>query len=628
MPAFRSMEARRRRHDPLKKPAVAGLDALPSLVRPMNRRSLCSTLVAVTVLVTVASDIGIRGQGRSVGMFFDDFSAEWMRRRPSQSTASRYFSGTEQDRLDRQLTPETSEWRRETVEQARRGLKELASFDRSRMTDAERVSAEVMQWQLQIIVDGDTFSDYDFPLDQFGGANVGIPNLLTVVHPVRSEGDARSYVARLREVDDRMAEASEEAARLVAKGIRPPRFILQSTISQMRQFVGSPAGQNPLVATFVERMNGVQSLTAAQRQQLRDEATKVVEGEVYPAWRKAIALLEAQLPSATDDAGLWRYKDGAAIYAYKLKQFTTTNMTAAEIHALGLREVSRIEGEMDAILRKLGRTEGTVKQRMEKLAADLSYPNTNDGRTRIMADIDGMIRDAAARSNTLFDLRPKSPVIAQPYPEFRWASAAASYTAPPLDGSRPGIFQMPLRPSSLTKASLRTLVYHETIPGHHFQVAFGVENRQLPKFRQVRALGGISAISEGWALYAERMVAQEGWYEGDLEGLLGQLDDELFRARRLVVDTGLHAMRWTRQQAIDYGIEPSEVERYVVNPGQACSYKIGQLEIFRLRDKARTALGQRFSIKDFHNVVLSAGSVPLTVLEREVDAYIASRKAA
>jgi uncharacterized protein (DUF885 family) len=592
----------------------------------MSRISFRAAVVAATILVLTSIDIS--GQSRTVGQFFDNFSAEWMRRRPSQSTGSRYFTGAEQDRLDRQLTPETPEWRGETVEQARRGLKELASFDRSRMTDAERVSADVMQWQLQVIVDGEPYSDYDFPFDQFAGANVGIPNLLTVVHPVRSEGDARNYVARLREVDDRMAEASEEAARLVAKGIRPPRFILQSTIAQMRQFAGSPVRQNPLVATFVERLNGVQSLNASARQQLGDDAAKVVESEVYPAWRKAIALLEAQLAAATDDAGVWRYKDGAAIYAYKLRQFTTTNMSAGEIHELGLREVTRIESDMDAILRKLGRTDGTVKQRMEKLSADLSYPITSEGRARIMADIDTMIRDADKRSNTLFDLRPKSPVIAQPYPEFRWASAAASYTAPPLDGSRPGIFQMPLRPSSMTKASLRTLVYHETIPGHHFQVAFGVENRELPKFRQVRALGGISAISEGWALYAERMVAQEGWYEGDLEGLLGQLDDELFRARRLVVDTGLHAMRWTRQQAIDYGIEASEVERYVVNPGQACSYKIGQLEIFRLRDKARAALGQRFNIKDFHNVVLSAGSVPLTILEREVDTYIAKTKAA
>jgi len=587
-----------------------------------------TSVVVATSLALTATAAGVKGQGRTIGAFFDDFSAEWMRQRPSQSTQSRYFTGAEQDRLDRQLTPETAAWKRGTVEQARRGLKELAAFDRSRMSDTERVSADVMQWQLQIIVEGEPFLDYVFPLEQFDGANVRLPNLMTVVHPLRTENDARNYMTRLREMDDRLAEATEEAARLAGKGIIPPRFILRSTISQMQQFVGSPAGQNPLVATFVERMNGAQALTDLQRQQLRDEATRIVESEVYPAWRNATALLESQLARATDDAGLWSFKDGAEIYAYKLKLFTTTTMTAAQIHELGRREVSRIEGEMDEILRKLGRTTGTVKERIEKLRAELSYPATDEGRARIMADIDVMIRNAEQRAEALFDLRPKARVIAQPYPQFRWASAAASYTAPPLDGSRPGIYQMPLRPDYMTRFGLRTLVYHETVPGHHFHSAFSLENPHLPKFRQVRAFGGISAIGEGWALYAERMVAQEAWYDGDLEGLLGQLDDELFRARRLVVDTGLHAMRWTRQQAIDYGIEASEVERYVVNPGQACSYKIGQLEIFRLREKARMELGPRFHVKDFHNVVLSAGTVPLTILEREVDAYIRSKQTA
>jgi uncharacterized protein (DUF885 family) len=587
---------------------------------------LRTAVLVVTSLALTATTAGVRAQGRTIGAFFDDFSAEWMRRRPSQSTQSRYFSGAEQDRLDRRLTPETAAWKRGTAEQARHGLKALEAFDRSRMGDTERVSADLMQWQLQIVVNGEPFLDYDFPLEQCDGANVRLPNMMTVVHPVRTGNDARNYVSRLREMDDRLAEATTEAARLAGKGIIPPRFILRSTISQMQQFVGSPAAQNPLVATFVERMKGVQALTDVQRQQLRDEAATIVESEIYPAWRKAIALLELQLARATDDAGLWRFKDGARIYAHKLKLFTTTNMTAEEIHQLGLREVSRIEGEMDAILRKLGRTTGSVKERIEKLRTDLSYPATHEGRARIMADIDAILRDAEKRADTLFDLRPKARVIAQPYPQFRWASAAACYTAPPIDGSRPGIYQMPLRPESMTRFSLRTLVYHETVPGHHFHSAFSVENRQLPKFRQARALGGISAIGEGWALYAERMVAQEGWYDDDLEGLLGQLDDELFRARRQVVDTGLHAMRWTREQAIDYGIEASEVERYVVNPGQACSYKIGQLEIFRLREKARTAMGPRFQIKDFHNVVLAAGTVPLTILEREVDAYIRSKQ--
>ena len=594
----------------------------------MSRLFARASVVFATSLVLTAMGASLKGRGRTIGAFFDDFSAEWMLRRPSQSTQSRYFTGAEQDRLDRQLTPETAAWRRGTVEQAGRGLRELAAFDRSRMSNTERVSADLMQWQLQIIVDGEPFLDYDFPLDQFAGANVRLPNLMTVVHPVRTETDARNYVTRLREMDDRLSEATQEAARRAGKGILPPRFVLRSTISQMQQFLGSPAGDNPLVATFAERMKGVRTLTDMQRQQLRDEATKIVESEVYPAWRKAIALLESQLARATDDAGVWRFKDGAAIYAHKLKLFTTTNMTAEQINELGLREVNRIEGEMDAVLRKLGRTTGTVKERIEKLRADLSYPASNEGRARIMADIDVIIRDAEKRADVLFDLRPKARVIAQPYPQFRWASAAASYTAPPLDGSRPGIYQMPLRPQYMTRFGLRTLVYHETVPGHHFHSAFSVENTKLPKFRQVGALGGISAIGEGWALYAERMVAQEAWYEGDLEGLLGQLDDELFRARRLVVDTGLHAMRWTREQAIDYGIEASEVERYVTNPGQACSYKIGQLEIFRLCDKARTELGQRFHVKDFHNVVLSAGTVPLTILEREVDAYIRSKQTA
>src|SRR5204863_3370076 len=221
-------------------------------------------------------------------------------------------------------------------------------------------------------------------------------------------------------------------------------------------------------------------------------------------------------------------------------------------------------------------------------------------------------------------IRPKAKVIAQPYPSFIEDAAAASYNSPAPDGSRPGVFQYPRRVSNMTKFGLKSTVYHETIPGHHFQIALTVENADLPRFRQIRAFGGISAYTEGWALYAERLAAESGWYDGDPEGLLGQLDNELFRARRLVVDTGLHAMRWTRQQAIDYGIEASEVERYVVFPGQACSYMLGQLKLLELRDKARSTLGHRFSFKDYHNAVLPIGTVPLTMLEREVNAYIAA----
>jgi uncharacterized protein (DUF885 family) len=478
------------------------------------------------------------------------------------------------------------------------------------------------------VVDGWAHRDYQFPLQQMSGANVSLPNLMTVIHPVGSAQDADNYLARLRLIDERMAEAAEQSAQRAARGIRPPRFILKATIAQMSQFVSGAPAANPLVTTFAERLEKVAALDAAARRALVAQAAATVEAEVYPAWKKAIAVLEAQLPAATDDAGLWRFPNGAQVYADRLRQFTSTGLGAQEIHDIGLREVARLESEMDRILRSLGRTEGSVKERMARLKKDLAYSDDADGRARLMADIETMIRDAERRSDALFDLRPKARVIAQPYPEYRWAAAAASYTAPPLDGSRPGVYQMPLRPERLTKLGLRTLVYHETVPGHHFQVALSVENRGVPKFRQTGVFGGTAAFSEGWGLYAERLAAEEGWYAGDPEGLLGQLDAELFRARRLVVDTGLHALRWTRQQAIDYGIEASEVERYVVMPGQATAYKIGQLEIIRLRDEARVALGSRFDPRQFHNRVLLTGSVPLTLLKQEVDAYVRSAKAA
>ncbi|NYZ63284.1 DUF885 domain-containing protein [Luteimonas deserti] len=568
------------------------------------------------------------GQGEvrpadGVSAFFARYTDDWMRRQPSASTASRYFDGALQTELDAQLTPQSAQFRRDTLALAQRGLSELAGFDRARMGDVERVSAELMDWQLRSLLEGERFSHYEFPLQQFSGANVNLPNLMTVVHPVRSVGDARTYLSRLGQFEARMDEATARARELAARDILPPRFILDATIAQMRQFVDGPAARNPLVATFAERLASVESLDPGARETLVAEATRTVAERVYPAWARAIAELESQRSRAGDDAGLWRFDDGAEAYAYHLRRFTSTQLSAAEIHAIGLREVARIETEMDAILRSIGRAEGSVETRIAQLRRDLAYSNDDTGRAAIMADIEMMMRDAERRADALFDIRPRTPVIAQPYPEYRWASAAASYTAPPLDGSRPGVYQMPLRPDRLTRFGLRTLVYHEAVPGHHFQIALSVENADLPKFRQTRAFGGISAFSEGWALYAERLAAEEGWYEGDPEGRLGQLDAELFRARRLVVDTGLHAMRWNRQQAIDYGIPPSEVDRYVVMPGQATSYMIGQLEIIRLRDKARDALGDRFDPRAFHNRVLLTGVVPLELLEREVDDFIA-----
>lgn len=559
---------------------------------------------------------------QTIDDFFRDFAAQWMRDNPTAATSARYFTGEEQDRLERQLTPETDAYGRARIRLARAGLAGLRKFDRMKMTEVQRVSADLMEWQLDTVVSEEPFLDYTFPLNQMTGVNVNLIEGLTVRHALANQRDAENYVAALAQVSARMDEAMAESGRLAAKNMVPPRFILQATIKQMQNFADPSPEQNPFVTILTQKMAAISSIPDPRREALRAEAEKIVSGQIYPAWKKAIALLESQLPRSNDDAGLWRLKGGAEAYAYFLRRYTTTNLTPDQIHEIGLKEVARIEAEMDAIFRRLGRTRGSLKERVEKLKQDIGYPVTEEGRVQIMADVEGIMRDAQKRSVALFDTIPKANVVAQPFPRFREANAAANYNRPTADGSRPGTFQIPLRPERMTRYALRSLVYHETVPGHHFQIALQVENAALPKFRQSGAFGGISAPVEGWGLYAERLAAESNWYEGDLEGLLGQLDSALFRARRLVVDTGLHAKHWTRQQAIDYGIEASEVERYVVFPGQACSYMIGQLKIVELREKARKALGAKFSIREFHNVVLNTGAVPLELLERQVDAWI------
>lgn len=556
-----------------------------------------------------------------IGEFFDEFTAEWVAGNPNTAVRTRYFSGEQQDRLERELTPETRAFELQRIELARRGLERLGGYDFTELDPTQRIAAEVLRWQLQIIVDAKPYLDYSFPLQQHSGANISLPNQFTVVHPLQTARDAENFVARLEQFDDRMREASAEAANRERLGIIPPDFILRATIAQMRRFV-TPAAENPIVTTYAEKIATIADLGEDRAAELVGRVLAIVEEQVYPSWNAAIAVLEKQLPQANSAAGLARFANGADVYAYQLRQYTTTGLGAEEIHAIGLAEVARIEEQMDKLFRDVGLEDGTINERSEQLRARLAYPDTDAGREQIMSDINGILEDALVRSDKLFDQRPKAQVIAQAYPRFRWDNAAASYSAPPLDGSRPGVFQMPLRPDRLTQFTLRTTVYHETVPGHHFQIALANENAALPRFIQTRAFGGISASTEGWALYAERLAAESDWYADDIEGQLGQLYGALWRARRLVVDTGLHAMGWSRQQAIDYGLPVSEVERYVVYPGQACSYMIGQLTMIDLRDRARAALGARFSIREFHNVVLGLGSVPLTVLQAEVERYI------
>jgi uncharacterized protein (DUF885 family) len=581
----------------------------------------------LTLLLAVGMVIGVSAQQPpppqpSVSTFFNEFTAEWIRSNPNQAASTRYFSGPEQDAFEQQISPDTAEFRHSRVVLAQQGLQQLTAFDRTRLSESEQISADLMQWQLSTLVEGEKYDDYAFPLEQFGGANVNLPNLLVVSHPLNTERDTVSYVARLGQVSTRMDEAIAEARARVAKKMIPPRFIIRATIAQMQQFIATPPAKNPFVTAFDQRAAASKAVSDARREELRGQIEKIVATQVYPAWKRGIALLQPLVSKANDDAGLWRFKGGDEAYAYALRRYTTTNLTADQIHEVGLKQVAALEKQMDDVFRQIGRTQGSVKERIAQLKKEQAYPLTEEGRAQIMADANAMIHDAEKRAALQFNRTPKAPVEARPFPRFRETNAAANYTAPPADGSRPGIVQIPLRPERMTKFGLRSLVYHEGVPGHHFQIALELENTAQPRFRRIRAFGGISALSEGWGLYAERLAAESDWYKDDPIGLLGQLDSELFRARRLVVDTGIHAKHWTRQQAIDYGIEASEIERYVVNPGQACSYMMGELQLLELRDKAKKTLGDKFNIRDYHDAVLSAGTVPLDQLEKIVDSYV------
>ena len=560
----------------------------------------------------------------------EEVTTEEMRASPTEATYTQYFTGTEQDAADRQFTPITKAYRAERIAVARRKRQELAQFSPATLSPAQRISARILAWEFDEQIKSEPFADHTFVFHQFRGLHVRLVNFLSQTHPIRNRRDIENYLARLALVAGQMDEGVAQAREAGARGFLMPDFITKAALGQFDRFLGDAPAQNVLVTSLSERAAKVTDLPAADHAAFVAAAEKIVTSSVIPAFQRARALLQEQLPRTSDHAGLCWLPNGAAAYAYFLGHYTTTNLSPQEVHELGLKEVTRIEARMDALFKQLGYADGTIKDRMKLLEAKLQPPAEPDPRLALLARYEEILADAVKRSQSLFDLQPKAPCVVKREPAFTEKTAAAHYNAPARDGSRPGTFWAPLPGPAFRLVGMKTLVYHEAIPGHHFQIALMQEMTDLPRFRQDRIFGANSAHSEGWALYAENLAAESGWYEGDPVGQLGQLNDELFRARRLVVDTGIHAMKWTRQQALDYGLPVdnpvAEVERYVVFPGQACSYKIGMLKIVAVRAKAQQALGAKFSLKEFHNVVLRTGTVPLSVLEQVIDDWIATSR--
>ena len=591
-------------------------------------------VLGVALLSLVVSPL--RAAAPSFDQWAEQFAAQWVKQNPQFATRAQYFTGAEQDALDRQLTLGGAfgqtfgvKAAQQRAALARQGLAALAAYPEATLTPAQRTSAAVIKWTLEDAVAGAEFASQRFVFEQFGGLHLGLVNVLTTVHPIRNARDAENYLARLALVAPRIDEGIAEAKAAAAAGIIPPRFVLQRVIEQLDGFIAVKPADNVFVTSFVKRVAALDPSVAPEAgSNLEAFALNEVRTHVIPAYARVRALLAEQLTHATDDAGVWRLPQGAAYYANNLASLTTTQLTPAEIHAIGLREVTHLETEIEAILQQLGYKDGTIQARIEQLNAKLNPPAEPDPREALVAKVEALVHDAERRSADVFDLRPKSPVTVKREPAFSEKSAAAHYSPPAPDGSKPGIYWLPLPDlnprTTWLGTGLKSTAYHEAVPGHHFQIAYQQESFELPRYRKLGVFGFNSAYTEGWALYAERLAAENGWYDGDLPGKLGYLNLQLFRARRLVADTGLHDLKWTRQQVIDYGFTSAETERYIVWPGQACSYMIGQLRILELREKAKATLGPKFSIKKFHNLILRGGSMPLDVLASEVDHWIAN----
>lgn len=508
---------------------------------------------------------------------------------------------------------------------------ELRRISRDQLSANAQIDYDVIAYQLDRAIGGERFA-YGYTagrftpyvLSQLTGAYRELPEFLTEQHPVKTSADADAYLARLEAFPRAIAQDLERQRADEAKGVFAPDYILDTTLKLMAGLRDKPADQSQLVTSFAAKLKTA-GLPAARA----EAAARIVADKLYPALDAQRAYVEQLRAKATHDGGVWRLPDGEAFYAAAAEAASTAPYSGDEIHKLGLEQVAEISGRIDAILKAQGMSQGSVGERLVALnkREDQLFPNTDAGRADLVALLNRQIDVMYKRLPEAFITLPKAPVEARRVPpEIQAGAPGGYYENAPLDGSRPASYFINLRDTfDRPKFGLATLTYHEAVPGHHHQVSLALESTSIPLIRRRSFFSG---YSEGWALYAEHLADEMGMYEGDPLGRVGYLQSLLFRATRLVVDSGLHVKRWSREQATDYligitgiarGRSQNEIDRYTVWPGQATSYKIGHTVWVRLRDEAKAAMGSRFDLRQFHEV-LTAGAMPLSVLERVIRA--------
>ena len=517
-------------------------------------------------------------------------------------------------------------------------LSMLMSYDSSKLTDIQKVTQKIAIFDTENnINEFENFRYHSYPFNQIGGNHLGLVEFMTDTHPVRNLREASDYIKRVEKFDESLNANLiwlEEQKKL---GIFAPKYVFDHVITQLKELIAYEDSDNPLMQVFTRKVDAL-DIDEQKSEELKTALSAVIASDVKSGFKSILGFFESNYEYANTNHGVWSLPNGDAFYAARLRSYTTTDYTAEQIHQIGLSEVDRISARMKNIFLELGYSVNKpVGEMMNDLNEnpDFLYPDTPDRKEIVVADYNQMVKEAEEDVKPYFARFPVSPVEVRAIPEYSEQTAAGGYyQAPALDGSRPGVFYANLYDIKQTPTfGMRTLTFHEAVPGHHFQIALNQENKDLTLYRKLGYR--TSAFTEGWALYSEQLAVEIGMTK-NLFDELGVLQSEMFRANRLVVDTGMHYKRWTREEAMAYmkkttGMSDTEVrveiERYIVWPAQATSYKMGMLKILELRKKAKAAMGDSFDIKEFHTIVLDQGIVPLFILEELIDDWILSATA-
>ncbi|MGB0907239.1 MAG: DUF885 domain-containing protein [Maricaulaceae bacterium] len=595
-------------------------------------------VAGVTVIGVAGVYTWFWGAPVGVNNYINKVSLQMATKSPELLTYIGAIDNTPLDFHSGKLASYTKEEDKESLEGLIKARKKLDKYGPDGLEGQELLSWKITAWFFDDIIRQSQFEYSDYPINQISGVTVDMPQFLTDTHAIKHKKSAERYLSRLAEFSRVLDEVQLRVEGHRDNGVVAPDFILEGALKGMKSFIEGGAKENPLVTTLPERLKKAEGLSDEDKADIIKRTEEIVSQDIIPAYESMIALHESLLETANHDAGIWRIPDGDKIYAAALKSNTTTDMSADEIHDIGVSEVARIEAEMDIILQSQGITEGTVSARVKALMQDPAhiFADTDEGRAEMIKTLEDYNTKVMARAGEFFKTLPPQKLEIKRVPVYSQDGAPGGYySGPSLDGSRPGQFYINLKdPADNPRWTLPTLLYHEAAPGHHFQISRAQIIEDIPILRK---MSPFTAYTEGWALYAERLAATDmNMYADDPLGDLGRLQAEMFRAVRLVVDTGMHHKRWSREEAMAYMSEKTgmsdgevtrEIERYVVWPGQATAYKTGQLAILEMRARSEKQLGTAFDLREFNEMILENGAMPLGILGDVVDEWIAKTKA-